>query len=109
MSKKLSEELGKILDRDLDAVITREINEPDYLAFEQFEGEEFPNMARAKAILDEAMPNVLKTLALACAKDSKERKGREDTAGEIMLYSSELSDEDTSRALMGWWGSISEE
>ncbi len=95
---KLSHELAKIFEEQMDIVIQREIDEPDYLPQSDFDSCE----DRAVAMVQDAAYRVIKVLGISIAKHRKEHHN-EDTDDEIKSLSVGVPDEQVSVALMGWW------
>ena len=96
---KLSHELAKIFEKEMDAVIDREINEPAFLAQEAFPDCESRAAAMLVAIVTS---NVAKTLALAICSHRVEKHG-EDHSGEITRLKSQLSPDEIKVGDRGWW------
>ena len=95
---KLSHELGKIFEKEMDAVIQREINDPTYLPQEGFSDCE----GRAQVMMAFAKRKVVKTLALAICSHRVEKHG-EDHSEEITRLKSQLSSDEIEVGDRGWW------
>ena len=95
---KLSHELGKIFESELDKVIRREIDEPEYMPQKDFENCE----ERARAMVNDAAEAVVKTLGLAIC-NHREGKHNEDHLSEIDELSEDLSADKVEIAARGWW------
>lgn len=96
---KLSHELGKIFEEEMNAVIQREIDDPDYLPQSDFENCE----ERAAAIVKDACVSVIKTLAVGIATHRQSDKHKEDHQAEITELSISLSPERMEIGERGWW------
>jgi hypothetical protein len=95
---KLSHELGKIFEKEMQAVIDAEINDPEYLPQEDFE----TCRQRAQAMVEIAAEVVVKTLALAIA-NHREAKHKEDHKSEIESVSIGLTSEQLEVGTRAWW------
>lgn len=99
---KLSHELAKIFEEEIEKVIEKEINDPDYLPQSDFEGSKTPCTDRADRMILDALPAIVNTLGLAVAKHRKEHHD-ENTTAEMETLSVDLTDEHQQVGLMGWW------
>lgn len=99
---KLSTELAKIFEAEIEKVIQKEIDDPDYLPQSDFADSKTPCTDRADIMILKALPAVVNTLGLAVAKHRKEAHG-EDTAAEMETLSADLTDEQQEVGLLGWW------
>jgi hypothetical protein len=99
MDKKLSKELGRIVEEEFQSVYDREIGDDGFLNQEDFED----CKARAKAMLESSFQRVENVLALAIAKHRKEYHN-EDRDADIKALSDMMPPEDVSVGLRGWWG-----
>lgn len=96
---KLSHELGKIFEKEMDAVIEQEIKDVRFLHQEQF-----PNCeSRAAAMVAIATTKVAKTLALSICSH-REEKHEEDHSDEIARLKPQLSPDEIEVGTYGWWG-----
>ena len=95
---KLSHELGKIFEAEMDAVIQKEIDDPDYLPQGDFETCE----ERASAMAKDACVALIKTLALSIGTHRND-KHDEDHNAEIEELSISLSSEQIKVGTRGWW------
>ena len=99
---KLSTELAKIFEAEIEKVIQKEINDPDYLPQSDFTDSKTPCTDRADHMILDALPAVVNTLGLAVAKHRKEQHD-EDTLAEMEILSADLTDKQQEVGLMGWW------
>lgn len=95
---KLSHELGKIFEREMDVVIQQEIDDPAFLAQEAFADCE----SRAMIMMAIATRKVVKTLGLAICSH-REEKHEEDHAEEIERLKEQLSVDELEVGTDGWW------
>jgi len=95
---KLSHELAKIFETEIEKVIEKEINEPDFMPQKVFNS----CKERSAGMLQVAMLPVINTFALAIAKHRKEKHG-EDMSKEMEALSLDLTDEQQEIGIMGWW------
>lgn len=95
---KLSHELAKIFEREIEIVINKEIAEPDFLKSEEFKTSE----DRARAGVGIAMEAVVKALALADATH-REVKHDENTMDEQATLMASMADADVEVSVRGWW------
>ena len=95
---KLSHELGKLFEEEFDKIIQAEIDNPGFMAQEQF-----PNCeSRAFAGIAAAMPKLVKTLALAICSH-REVEHKEDHGAEIEHLSMNLSPKEVDIGIRSWW------
>ena len=95
---KLSHELAKIFEAEMDAVIQKEIDEPDYLPQSDFETCE----ERAAAMVKDACVAVIKTVAISIGKH-RESEHDEDHEAELKVLAEEVTKEQLQVGVMGWW------
>ncbi len=95
---KLSHELGKIFEKEMDAVIQQEINDPAYLPQEAFADCE----SRATVMMVIATRQVIKTLALSICSHRIEKHG-EGHSEEITRLKPQLSPDEIEVGDRGWW------
>ena len=95
---KLSHELGKIFEREMDAVLQNEIDEPAYLPQETFVDCE----SRATVMMAIATRQVIKTLALSICSHRAEKHG-EDHSRETTRLKPQLSPDEIEVGTDGWW------
>ena len=96
---KLSHELAKIFEKEMDAVIQQEIDEPAFLAQEAFADCE----SRATVMMAIATRQVVKTLALSICSHRVE-KHDEGHSREIARLKPQLSKDEIEVGTYGWWG-----
>ncbi len=95
---KLSHELAKIFEKEMDAVIQQEIEDPDYQP-----QHDYPNCeSRAAAMVSIATIKVVKTLGLAICSHRAE-KHDEDHIEEIKRLKPQLSADEIEVGTDGWW------
>ena len=99
---KLSHELAKIFEAEIEKVIEKEINDPDYLPQSDFADSKTPCTDRADRMILDALPAIVNTLGVAIAKHRKEQHG-EDTSIEMEALSLDLTDEQQEVGVMAWW------
>ena len=95
---KLSHELGKIFESEMDKVIQKERENPDFLPhkyFETCEGRAFVGVAMAT-------PKVVKMLALAICSH-REIEHNENHKEEIKRLNMALSSEEVEASIKSWW------
>ncbi len=95
---KLSHELGKIFEKEMDAVIQQEIDEPAFLAQEAFADCE----SRAIVMMAIATRQVVKTLALSICSHRAEKHG-EDHSDDTARLKPQLSPDEIEVGDRGWW------
>lgn len=95
---KLSEELAKLFEAEIEKVIEKEINDPDYMPQKMFN----TCKERSAGMIQVALVPIINTFALAIAKHRKESH-REDTAAEMEALSLDLTDDQQEIGLMAWW------
>ena len=95
---KLSHELAKIFEKEMDAVIEQEIDEPAFLAQEAFADCE----SRAMIMMAIATRKVVKTLGLAICSHREEKHG-EDHSEEIESLKEHLSVDEREVGTDAWW------
>ena len=94
----LSKKIGERFVADLDAIIKKEIDDPDFMP-----QSEYSNCAqRAGAMIDAATDGAKKMMTIAIAKHRIDGHS-EDRQREIDEASEGLDQEDISVAVMGWW------
>lgn len=99
---KLSTELAKIFEAEIEKVIQKEINDLDYLPQSDFTDSKTPCTDRADHMILDALPAVVNTLGLAVAKHRKENHG-EDTTAEMDTLAIDLTDGQKVVGIMAWW------
>lgn len=99
---KLSHELSKIFEKEMEKVIQREIDDPDYLPHSYFEDSKIPCTDRATNMILDAMSSVINTLAFAIAEHRKEHH-KEDTTVEVGKLKEILTEEQIEISTRGWW------
>ena len=97
---KLSHELGKIFESEIQAIFEKEQNNPAYLPQELYPDAE----SRAEAILIAAIDNTKKVLALAIATHRIEEHDDKKFQDESDNLKNELSPEEIEVGTRGWWG-----
>ena len=98
---KLSHELGKIFESEMDAVIQKEIDNPDYLPQSDFDSCE----ERAAAMAKDASVAVIKTLALCIIKHREGEKHGEDYLDEKNRLSESVTNDQLQVSIMSFWNS----
>ena len=96
---KLSHELGKIFESEMDAVIQKEIDDPNYLPQSDFDSCE----ERATAMVKDATVAVIKTLAISIAKHREGENHGENHTDELNGLVENVDNNQLQVGLMGWW------
>ena len=95
---KLSHELGKIFESEIEAIIQKEIDDPDFLAQENYSTCE----SRARDMWDHVSMKIVRVLALAICTHREKDHG-EDHKKEIEEISENLTPEEIEVSTRGWW------
>lgn len=97
---KLSHELGKILESEMETIIQKEIDDSDFLSQEDYSTCE----SRARDMWDHVSMKVVRILALAICIHREKDHG-EDHKKEIEEISENLTPEEIEVSTRGWWNS----
>ena len=95
---KLSHELGKIFEKEMDAVIQKEIDDSEYLPQSDFESCE----ERATAMTKDATVAVIKTLGMSICTHRMDEHS-EDHQEESDRLASEIDNDQLVVGTRGWW------
>lgn len=95
---KLSDELGRIIAEEFQAVFDREVQDADFMP----QGDFVSCQERANAMLGHATQRAAKVLAIAIAAHRQE-KHSEDRSIEMESLTASVSDEDVSVGVRSWW------
>ena len=100
--KKLSKELAKIFEVEIEKVIQKEIDDPDYLPQSEFADSKTPCTDRADMMILDASPAIINTLAYAIAIHRNGKHG-EDNVKEIDDLSLKLTTDQKAISTRTWW------
>ena len=94
----LSQKIGERFTEDLEAIIKKEIDDPDFMPQSKYSN----CSHRAGAMIDAATARAKKMMTIAIAKHRQDGHS-EDRQQEIDEASIGLEQEDVSVAVMSWW------